>query len=378
MFRKEVKYSYNDIAICPAVLSEVRHRNECNVMDYKGFLPIFASPMTTVINKDNYKTFEDNHIIPILPRSMNIPFSDRFTYASQGKWAAFSLEEFNKYFCNDEIINGTTPYKVLIDIANGHMTELYRLVKKAKKLHGDNIIVMVGNVANPKTYEECWRAGADYVRLSIGSGFGCISSTQLGIHYGIISLIDEAYNIKKKIAESRGLQFDSLPKIVADGGIRGYSDIIKALAVGADYVMVGSEFAKLIESAARPFIYDKTDDTYRYLTDEEWATLKEHEGVFSYFGEDNREHSTTEMYKTFYGMASRQGQIDMSGKKTKTSEGNIKTIRMNTDITKWVDNMTAYMRSAMSYLNLFDIKELNPKNVDTYLLSFNTKNSINH
>ena len=77
-------------------------------------------------------------------------------------------------------------------------------------------------------------------------------------------------------------------------------------------------------------------------------------------------------------MAIRQGQIDMSSKKTKTAEGNIKTIRMNTDITKWVDNMTAYMRSAMSYLNLFDIKELNPKNVDTYLLSFNTKNSINH
>lgn len=40
MFRKDVKYSYNDIAICPAVLSEIRHRNECNVMDNKGFLPI--------------------------------------------------------------------------------------------------------------------------------------------------------------------------------------------------------------------------------------------------------------------------------------------------------------------------------------------------
>ena len=76
-------------------------------------------------------------------------------------------------------------------------------------------------------------------------------------------------------------------------------------------------------------------------------------------------------------MASRQGQIDMNGSKDKTSEGVCKKIKVTTNIDKWSDNMTDYLKSAMSYLGIKDITSLNPMNVETYVLSENAKNSIN-
>lgn len=377
MLYKETKYSYNDVAIAPSVLSNVRHRSECNPFLNDGNLPIFASPMSTVVNNKNFKKFEENHIIPILPRCQCNTFSERFEYASQGKWAAFSLSEFEQYFCNEELVVGVTPYKVLIDIANGHMSYLYELVRKAKSLHGNKIVIMVGNVANPLTYEECWKAGVNIIRCSVGTGSGCLTTTQLSVHYPIASLIDEMHQEKVKIAESRGIDINTLPKIVADGGVRGYADVIKALALGADYVMIGGEFAKLIESAAPPFLWnEKTDDMYE-LSNKEWNTLREQNGYFFFTDENNEDHVPSVVYKRFYGMASKDGQIDMNGEKTKTSEGTTKTFKCTTNIDKWVDNMKDYMRSAMSYLGIFDVNDLNPSNTKLYIISNNTKESIN-
>lgn len=257
------------------------------------------------------------------------------------------------------------------------MSYLYELVKKAKRLYGNNIIIMVGNVANPLTYEECWKAGADYIRCSVGAGSGCLTSTQLSVHYPIASLLDEMYQEKVKIAEGRGIDVNTLPKIVADGGVRGYADVIKAFALGADYVMIGGEFSKLIESAAHPFLWnEKTDDVYE-LSDKEWKTLKEEGGYFFFTDEDGEDHIPSAVYKRFYGMASREGQIDMNGEKTKTSEGKAKTFKCTTNIDKWVNNMEDYLRSAMSYLGIFDVKDLNPKNTKLYIMSNNTKESIN-
>ena len=73
----------------------------------------------------------------------------------------------------------------------------------------------------------------------------CITTSNVSIHYPQASLINECYKIKQKYSSDR----DFLPKIVADGGIRNYDHVIKALALGADYVMIGSLFAQCIESA---------------------------------------------------------------------------------------------------------------------------------
>lgn len=375
MFHNTVKYSYDDITIRPAVASDVSHRSECNPLLKSGFLPIFASPMSTVVDEKNYRLFEANHIIPILPRTNDFSLAKRLEYSSNGNWAAFSLQEFEDNFTVETGQPYTgLPYKVLIDIANGHMERLFTAVETAKEIWDDKLTVMIGNIANPETYIRCCECGADYVRFSIGSGFGCITSSQTGVHYPIASLINETYLVKRQYAKTYNIEESLLPKIVADGGIRGYKDVVKALCLGADYVMIGSEFAKLIESAAPLYapddsIADKQLNLLRF-------DLREENGHFKAFSFNTIEIKGG-IYKKFYGMASKQGQIDMNGTKNKTSEGVCKEIKVTTNIDKWSDNMSDYLKSAMSYLGIKNIESLNPMNVETYVLSENAKNSIN-
>ena len=239
---KKMTYGYNDISIQPARRSYIEHRSEC-LTKKDGHLPIFAAPMSTVISDKNYDIFNSNGIVPILPRNIDISVRDK--YMKEGKWVAYSLSEF------EEIINACesfdTPAHILVDVANGNMTKIFTLSKKAKQKFGkDNIIIMSGNIANPATYKEYCKAGIDYVRCGIGGGSGCITSSNVSIHYGVVNLLSEIYRIKKDIeiyCKYETFEYQTVTKIIADGGIRNYSDVIRALAFVADHVMIGSVFS---------------------------------------------------------------------------------------------------------------------------------------
>ena len=374
MLIKEIKYCYNDIAIVPTVKSNVEHRSECNpfIGQYgKSYLPIFTAPMSTVVNKENFDLFEENHIIPILPR--NFDLETRVEYLKLGKWAAVGLQEFEDLFLNNDWdIEMYPDVNVLIDIANGHMSKLHNMIYNAKKKYkwSYRFKIMAGNIANPLSYIELAKAGCDYVRMSIGSGAGCITTTQTGIHYPIVSLIEETYQIKKKMERLGGWT----PMIIADGGIRDYVDVIKALAVGADYVMVGGLFSKLVESAAPTFFYyGKDKETIHEISPFEHKIDAYPDGTFDI----DEEYIIDNLHKVFYGMASRRGQEDINGEKKKTSEGVQKVFDCTTNLRKWSENMVAYMQSAMSYTNCLYLEDFNPENVDCIIMSQQTKESIN-
>lgn len=310
LVKDKMYYTYNDVTIVPSIISNIEHRSECIPWDEDGMLPLFTAPMNTVVSEDNFKLFEENHINAILPRTA--PLDTRKFYSTKGRWAAYSLKEFSDVFCNeDDKLPTTHKLKALIDIANGHMKIIFDLARKARRIYGNDIILMGGNIANPKTYEEYARASFDYVRCGIGGGCGCLSTSNTGVHFPMASLIDEIATLKKEIEED----YRYLPKIIADGGVRNYRDIIKALALGADYVMIGSVFAKMEESAAPK------------ETDEEGNLMA-----------------------TFYGMASREGQIALNGAKTKTSEGIKKKLLVEYTMEGWTKNFIDYLRSAMSYV----------------------------
>lgn len=329
----------------PATVSVIEHREECQPYkqideNEKAFLPIFAAPMSTVVNEDNYEIFQNNRIIPILPRNKHILL--RLQYAANGYWVAFSLMEFKENFIINPIFTENKP-KVLIDIANGHMKQLYSLVSIAKKIYSKHggITIMVGNIANPETYREAYLTGVDYIRCGIGSGSQCITSSNVAIHYPMASLIYDTYLIKQSLVQQAINENKKLPLIVADGGIRNYSDVIKSLALGADFCMIGGLFASLKESAAE--------------------TFKTAKGEF----------------KIIYGMASAEGQKDIYGKKIKTAEGIKKNIPVLTTLSKWSQNMSDYMRSAMSYTGIKNIKNFGPENVTCHIISEEAKKSIN-
>lgn len=366
-------YGYNDVSIQPAKISEIEHRSEC-VTKKNDYLPIFTAPMSTIINEKNYDIFDSNGIITILPR--NIDIATRNKYMEEGKWVAYSLSEFEEIIDKYESFN--VPAHIVIDVANGNMKKIFTLSKKAKEKYGkNNIILMAGNIANPETYIEYCKAGIDYARCGIGGGSGCITTSNTAIHYGIVNLLFEVYGVKKRFEMSCSGN-GCATQIIADGGIRNYSDVIKALALGADYVMIGGEFAKLIESCAQTYGYDY--DNHGFMIDplDGKISIREIDGGFSIVRKKSeRDCVTDKLYKVFYGMASKRGQEDLFGKKKGTSEGIERKVACTTNVDKWVENMNDYLASAMSYCDIKEISDFNPDNVEVFLMSNNLQNSIN-
>ena len=388
-------YSYNDVTIIPSIISNINSRSECNpfVDNINNLLPIFTAPMASVVNEDNLDIFLKNGIIPIVPR--NIDIERRKYLINEQRWVALSLKEFEDLFITnvqDRQCDSNTHYFICIDIANGHMNSLYTKCAMAKELSnklGYKLTIMTGNIANPDTYK--WICNfnirykmkvIDFIRVGIGGGSGCITTSNVSTHYPQASLIDECYNKKQLLLETE--DEDILPKIIADGGIRNYDHVIKALALGADYVMIGSLFAQCIESAGektyktitfkkplrftieryKDFEIDKNENWSAYYTDEYITTLIEPQQSWNSIEKYNKRIASLKEKKSighidvkFFGMASSDGQKSISGEKTKTAEGITKYLPVKFTLSGWVNNMISYLRSAMSYTDCHNLNE---------------------
>lgn len=360
MIKKITGYSYNDITLVPSKYSDVISRSECNPFYNFNKLPIFASCMSTVVSINNYKEFEKNSITPIIPR--NVDFQSRLLLMREGAWVAMSMNEFEEYFIN-KISNNIKDYdgelKVCIDVANGHMKKLYDLAIKAKIIsleHSYKLVIMTGNIANPETYQYiCSYAtyefgdikirAIDYIRVSIGTGGQCTTTSNVSVHYPIASLIDECRLIKNSYKSQADIV---CPMIVADGGIRNYNDIIKALALGADFVMVGTLFASMYESAS-PLLIQRAVNYGVDLTNTKYDLAD-----YQYTNEDKKRADiiNRQLYKECYGMSTKKAQslINPNSNK-KTAEGKHSIIPVKYTLKQWTENLIDYLKSAMSYCN---------------------------
>ena len=363
-----IKLNYDDVAIVPEKLTQISSRKECNPYDKDGFLPIFASCMTSVVSIDNIKNFNDAKIHAVVPRSYSVV--DRINYLlkeNRYNFVAFSLSESADIFLNalslqyNLLKNGIKPntrYRICIDLANGHMVKLLDTVKAIKKQWKEHIVIMTGNIANPETYREYEAAGVDYCRVGIGGGGCCLTSSNLGLHYPYFSLIKEIAEIKKEIGGKC--------RIVADGNIQGYRDIQKAL-IFADFVMIGGLFNKAMESAG------KTTYGTRYWNVRGYKIVRPISTLLTYGKEIPRDKFATAykmlkegkltIWKQFYGQSTKLAQkvvAKANGEdniRTKTSEGLIRYQRVEYNLKGWAENETDYLRSAMSYTNSRNLEE---------------------
>jgi len=348
MIKNDIKFDFDDLLIVPSASSYVRSRKEVDYYDENDMLPLFTAPMDTVIGLDNLKLFKENKIYSILPRTID-------SIPSTKNWISIGLKEFEDLTRIPEFIDKmlTDPndiaYElekeryVLVDIANGHMQYLIELVKKSKEIFGDKLHLMVGNVANPETYRLLSDAGADFIRVGIGNGGGCLTSQNVGVGYPLASLISECYDVSCTL--------DKPAKIVADGGMKNYSDIIKALALGADYVMVGSLFNRALESAGETF-----KANVKHTGVETWTEPGEPVNQYS-ANVKNAFLNGAKFYKKFRGMSTKSVQKLLGNDELKTSEGVTRMNPVEYTLEGWTENFTHYLASAMSYTGSKNLSE---------------------
>ena len=160
-------YDFNDILIQPAPTTSVRSRSQVTPYYDQDKLPLMTAPMDTVVDEKNHHYFSNLGITVVLPRIKN----PDDTHISDEHFLSYSLTEFDSIFLNKnfKIPKGKVVY-ALIDVANGHMSDLLSSCRTAKSKHQNRLKLMVGNVANPDTFYHYCLAGADYVRIGIGNG----------------------------------------------------------------------------------------------------------------------------------------------------------------------------------------------------------------
>ena len=349
-------YSLNEIGLLPSaspspinsrklVTPYVLHKRSGRVK-----LPIFVSPMPCIVNKENYMVFEKSLVQPILPRDTDL--QGRIDLCHKGYWVAMSLAEFKETYCKrtftfNEYYQLKKHYEetgasdhVCIDMSDGHMKDLVNAVAKAKSQYGNWLVVMVGNIGHPDMYVKLSEVGADYVRVGIGGGNACTTSVLTGVHASLPWLLDNISAVKR-IYSSVDYNW-KWANVVADGGIDTIDKAIKCLALGADMVMMGKQFAQCEEACGETVIKC------------EWKMPER-----PFMGEFLSDYSTitSVTYRRYFGNASKEGQKALLGTDTKPSEGVSTLVEVNTTLEKYTKQFEDALRSCMSLTGKSSLKE---------------------
>ena len=134
---------------------------------------------------------------------------------------------------------------VVVDTAHGHSEGVIRVVREVKTAYPD-LDVLAGNVATAEATRDLIEAGADAIKVGIGPGSICTTRVVAGVGVPQLTAIMECANV----ARPHGVS------IIADGGIKQTGDIPKALAAGANSVMIGGLFARVEESPGETILYE--------------------------------------------------------------------------------------------------------------------------
>ena len=205
---------------------------------------------------------------------------------------------------------------LVLDIAHGHAEHAIEALKTIKdELPDTNIIA--GNVATQTGAEDLYEAGADAIKVGVGPGGVCTTRLVAGV--GVPQLT--------AIADAHGLPIP----VIADGGIKTSGDIAKAIAAGADTVMIGSMFAGTKESPG------DVESTPRGL-------MKRVRGMAS--------------FEAIEARAERHGEeMDEEYFEQRAPEGVEGTVPYRGEVSKLVNTLMAGLKSGMSYSNARSIPE---------------------
>ena len=316
-----IKCAYDDVLLVPQY-SEIRSRSEINISSFltgagittRLSLPIIASPMDTVSESDMGIAMWEQGGLAIIHRYNTIEeqcaIVDR-VLLGRAK-AAAAIGTSGDYLDRATALYDAGVRVLCIDVAHGHHILMKEALLDLRNVFGDAVHIMAGNVATLEGYNDLVDWGADSVRCNIGGGSICSTRIQTGHGVpGLQTIIDCAKS-------------DRRAPIIADGGIRNSGDIVKALAAGADFVMLGS-------------LLSGTDETPGDII-----------------------NTPTGKVKAYRGMASKDAQIDWRGK-TSSLEGVATTVPCKGPVGDVLDDLIRGIRSGLSYSGARRISELQAK-----------------
>ncbi|HKB86792.1 MAG TPA: guanosine monophosphate reductase [Ignavibacteriaceae bacterium] len=223
--------TYDDISLIPTAVSRIKSRTEANTVNEflgeKLAVPVLSSPMDTVTGIEMAKELTRLGCIGILNRfdsSLDEVLHDQKNGVNL---KAVSVALNTPMETVEKLAEKN--FIICIDTANANNKAVLCRTEEIKKQF--KIRIIVGNIAHGASLEQLESAGADAVRVGIGSGSVCTTSIQTGIGIGqVSSLLNVIYSRAEK---NLGI------KVIADGGIKSPGDVAKAIALGADIVMLG-------------------------------------------------------------------------------------------------------------------------------------------
>jgi len=242
----DVKLDYADVMLVPKqVINGPESRQEVLLTKYlfkfTDTVPIIAANMDHIGTFEIAKVLSKYSLLTCLNKHYTLEELLRFyrenkdvaryTIYSLGSGQADldKLQAFENALLKENIKG---PSALCLDVANAYTDSFLRIAQKLA-LGYRHYVLMAGNVVTPQRVSQLFSVGVDIVKIGIGPGSVCTTRQETGVGYPQFSALLECVEAARKV---KG-------QICADGGITCPGDMVKAFAGGADFVMIGGQFA---------------------------------------------------------------------------------------------------------------------------------------
>ena len=309
--------TFDDVLLIPSYNHhESRRIVEIGVTDRQGLLtlglPVMSSNMDTITESNMANFMHSKGGIGVLHRFLSI--SDNIKQFKECQGQVFvsvgcSTAELERA----EALRDAGANFFCVDVAHAHAKYVGKMLKNLRKLLGSRCI-MAGNVATYAGADYLASCGADIIKAGIGGGSVCSTRIKTGFGVPMLTCIQDCARTDRSI--------------VADGGIRTSGDVVKALAFGADFVMIGGMLAGTEPTPGEVITKDNGSQVKRYR-----------------------------------GMASREAQEDFLGQMNewKTAEGVSTDVPYSNQQDAIIADIVGGLRSGLTYAGADTISELQRK-----------------
>ena len=312
--------SFDDVLLEPQH-SDILSRSEVDIsttmsegqVNVKFRLPVISAPMDTVTEDKMALAIGREGGLGIIHRYNSIEQQANLVLKvkEQGSFVGAAIGVTGDFLERAAELKSNHVDVLCVDVAHGHHASVRYALETLRNTFGDSVSIIAGNVATLQAFNDLADWGAHAIRVGIGGGSICSTRIQTG--HGIPTF--------QSVLDCGKSDRDAA--LVADGGIRTSGDMVKALAAGADFVMVGSMLAGTDETPGEIITQGRRCKVYR-------------------------------------GMASKEAQNDWRGR-VSSIEGVSHTVPCRGPVSEVLHEMAVGIRSGLSYSGARSIQELQTK-----------------